>query len=221
MGAEVEFPRRGRGSLTKTFPRLRHAKEKGPLARISRWMSRRVWLLALPGLLTLGSAPPAAAGEILTTIRSRDLLRCGVSEGIAGFSRADAARPLARARRGLLPRRGRGRAGRSGQGRSSCRSRPRRAFPPCKARAIDLLVRNTTWTFTREALLGVQFPAVLFYDGQGFMVPAASGITTGRRPERARPSASRRARPTSSNLQEYAGPRPWSLTPVVLDSAAE
>ena len=54
-------------------------KKKGPLARISRWMSRRVWLLALPGLLTLGSAPPAAAGEILTTIRSRDLLRCGVT----------------------------------------------------------------------------------------------------------------------------------------------
>ena len=43
-------------------------------------------------------------------------------------------------------------------------------FPALQARTIDLLVRNTSWTLTREATLKVQFPAVLFYDGQGLMV---------------------------------------------------
>jgi general L-amino acid transport system substrate-binding protein len=38
-------------------------------------------------------------------------------------------------------------------------------------------VRNTTWTLTREALLKLQFPGVLFYDGQGFLVAKSSGIS--------------------------------------------
>jgi general L-amino acid transport system substrate-binding protein len=49
-------------------------------------------------------------------------------------------------------------------------------FPALQAGTIDLLVRNTTWTLGREAALKLQFPGILLYDGQGFMVPAASGV---------------------------------------------
>ncbi len=40
----------------------------------------------------------------------------------------------------------------------------------------DLLSRTTTWTLFRETQLGLDFTAINFFDGQGFMVPADSGI---------------------------------------------
>ena len=35
---------------------------------------------------------------------------------------------------------------------------------------IDVLARNTTWTLSRDADIGLTFVGVNFYDGQGFMV---------------------------------------------------
>ena len=35
---------------------------------------------------------------------------------------------------------------------------------------IDVLSRNTTWTMSRDTTLGIDFAAVNYYDGQGFMV---------------------------------------------------
>ena len=43
------------------------------------------------------------------------------------------------------------------------------------AAEIDILARTTTWTTTREAQWG-DFTVIMFYDGQGFMVPAALGV---------------------------------------------
>jgi general L-amino acid transport system substrate-binding protein len=43
---------------------------------------------------------------------------------------------------------------------------------------IDVLMRNTTWTLSRDTDLGLNFTATTFYDGQGIMVPVDSGITT-------------------------------------------
>ena len=42
----------------------------------------------------------------------------------------------------------------------------------------DLLSRTTTWTLFRETQLGLDFTAINFYDGQGFMVPVDSGINS-------------------------------------------
>lgn len=44
----------------------------------------------------------------------------------------------------------------------------------------DLLSRTTTWTAVRDTQLGLDFVGVNFYDGQGFLVPKASGITSAR-----------------------------------------
>jgi general L-amino acid transport system substrate-binding protein len=49
--------------------------------------------------------------------------------------------------------------------------------PALQTGEIDLLSRNATWTTTRDAQWG-NFTWVMFYDGQGFMVPADSGIDT-------------------------------------------
>ena len=42
----------------------------------------------------------------------------------------------------------------------------------------DVLSRTTTWTLLRDSQLGLDFTAINFYDGQGFMVPKDSGITS-------------------------------------------
>ena len=49
--------------------------------------------------------------------------------------------------------------------------------PALQTGEVDILSRNATWTSSRDAQWG-NFAAVWFYDGQGFMVPTASGITT-------------------------------------------
>jgi general L-amino acid transport system substrate-binding protein len=41
---------------------------------------------------------------------------------------------------------------------------------------VDVLIRNTTWTASRDSQLGLNFTATTFYDGQGFMVRRDSGI---------------------------------------------
>jgi len=51
-------------------------------------------------------------------------------------------------------------------------------FPALKSGSIDVLSRNTTWTMSRETLLGVTFSAITYYDGQGFLVRKALKIDT-------------------------------------------
>jgi general L-amino acid transport system substrate-binding protein len=44
---------------------------------------------------------------------------------------------------------------------------------------IDVLIRNTTWTLTRDSKeLGLDFCPTTFYDGQGFIVRKADGINS-------------------------------------------
>jgi len=112
----------------------------------------------------------AAAGETLAQIKSRGELRCGVSDGITGFSSRDS--------KGLM----------AGLDVDFCRAvaavalgdarkvnfvqlRASERFPALKGGTIDLLARNTTWTLGREVSLKVLFAGILFYDGQGLMVP--------------------------------------------------
>ena len=44
-------------------------------------------------------------------------------------------------------------------------------FTALQSGEIDILSRNTTFTLTRDASLGLNATAVTYYDGQGFMVP--------------------------------------------------
>ncbi len=126
------------------------------------------WALAL--------APSAAAGT-LDTVKQRGALACGVNQGLAGFAELDANGHW------------------SGFDVDFCRAvataifgdpdkvvfTPLSAsdrFDALKAGKIDLLVRNSTWTFDREASLGILFAAVTYYDGEGFMVARKPEITS-------------------------------------------
>jgi len=49
-------------------------------------------------------------------------------------------------------------------------------FPALQERRVDVLMRNTTWTLTRDSQLGLDFGPVTFYDGQGVMVRLGAGV---------------------------------------------
>jgi general L-amino acid transport system substrate-binding protein len=174
----------------------------------------------LPLILCLatvaGSASVFAAGKTVPSIKTRDMLRCGVSEGIPGFSARDAAgrwsgldvdlcRALAAAVLGDP---------------AKVRFVPLKAsarFPALKGGQVDLVARNTTWTMSREVLLGTQFPAVLFYDGQAFMVPAKAAAT--RAAALAGPVCVEKGTTSERNLVRYFAARGAKVESMVIDSA--
>jgi general L-amino acid transport system substrate-binding protein len=53
-------------------------------------------------------------------------------------------------------------------------------FTALQSGEVDLLARNTTWSLTRDAALGLSFAAVTYYDGQGFLVAKKSHIRSAR-----------------------------------------
>lgn len=181
-------------------------------------------MLRLPAaaalLLALAWPVPASAGgEVLGQIFSRGSVRCGVSEGIAGFSAkeptgrwtgldADFCRAMAAAVLGdaekvtFVPL------------RASAR------FVALKAGSIDLLASNATWNLSREASLRVAFAGVLFYDGQGFLVPRAGGVTSVAKLDGAAVCVEK-GTTHQRNLVDYFAARGLRVEPVVVDSGLE
>ncbi len=162
---------------------------------------------------------PIQAGEILEGVKSRGLLRCGVSEGIPGFSEQD---PDGRWR-GLDADFCRAVAAAVIGNAEKVTFVPLSAserFPALQARKIDLLARSTTWTLVREAIMGVQFAATLFYDGQTFLVPAESEV---QRPADLDGATICVQKGTTSqrNLQPYFARLGLTIKPLVIDSAKQ
>ena len=116
----------------------------------------------------------AAAGT-LDTVKQRGTLVCGVSAGFAGFSAPDSqgnykgldvdyCRALAA---GVL--------GDPTKVRYVSLTAQNR-FTALQSGEIDVLVRNTGWSLTREASLGLLFAGVNFWDGTSIIVKTASGV---------------------------------------------
>ena len=170
-------------------------------------------------VLTLAVLPRVEAGEVLNSVKVRGQLRCGVSEGIPGFSERDADEHW----RGLDVDFCRAVAAAVLGDADKVEFVPLSAstrFPALQSRRIDLLLRNTTWTLTREAVLKVQFPGILFYDGQGLLVPAAAGIKTVADLDGATVCVEK-GTTHQRNLEAYFKAKGWSVEPLVIDSAPE
>jgi general L-amino acid transport system substrate-binding protein len=93
-------------------------------------------------------------------------------------------------------------------------------FPALKSGRIDLLARTTTHTLGREANIGTAFAGTLYYDGQGFLVPATS---TAERPEDLKGMSICVGKGTTHevNLADYFRSRGLSCTPLVVDSIVQ
>lgn len=130
------------------------------------------WLLGIA--LACGLAQTAVA-DTLDEVKERGALRCGVNGALPGLSHKDDA------------------GGWSGLDVDFCRAvaaavlgdKEKVVFVPLtieerlsalRENRIDLLVRNTTWTLSRDLSQGMTFAGILYHDGQGFMVPRDANL---------------------------------------------
>ncbi len=173
------------------------------------------WLFG--GLLAAGvlAAGPAHAGKTLDAIKSRGQLICGVNTGLAGFSQADSqgnwsgldvdvCRAIAAA---IL-----GDANKVKWVPLTAQAR----FTALQSGEVDILSRNTTWTLTRDASLGLHFTAVTYYDGQGFMVPVKSKIKSAKQLKGATVCV-QSGTTTEKNLTDFSRANNLGIKPVVFE----
>ncbi len=123
----------------------------------------------------LAVAANTASAETLDSVKSKGFVQCGVSTGLPGFSNADASGSW----KGLDVDVCRAVAAATLGDASKVKYTPLTAkerFTALQSGEIDMLSRNTTWTLTRDASLGLNFAGVNYYDGQGFMVSKDLGV---------------------------------------------
>ncbi len=166
-------------------------------------------------LLGLALTLPAWAGKTLEQIKQKDQLSCGVSTGVAGFSAADSqgkwsgmdvdvCRAIAAA---VL--------GSPDKVRYVPLSAPQR-FTALQSGEVDVLSRNTTVTLSRDTALGLSLTAVLFYDGQGFMVPAKANIKNAKQLKNATVCV-QSGTTTEKNLSDFSRAHKLGIKPVVFE----
>lgn len=135
-------------------------------------------LIALTATISLTFAGPARAAT-LDDVRGNGVLQCGVSTGSAGFAFTDDSGRWT----GFDPAICQAVAAAVLGDASAVEYTPttgKTRFEALKSGEIDLLARVTTWTFTRDVDLKLTFAGINYYDGQGFMVPRALGVSSAR-----------------------------------------
>ncbi|WP_323785936.1 amino acid ABC transporter substrate-binding protein [Thalassovita sp.] len=172
------------------------------------------------GALTVAglSAGVAAAGT-LDDVKARGKLNCGVTTGLVGFAAPDAnghwegfdvgvCRAVAAAVLGdkdaveFVPTTGKTR------------------FTALASGEVDMLARNTTWTFSRDVDLKFEFVGVNYYDGQGFMVPKELGVSSAKELDGATVCI-QTGTTTELNLADFFRSNNISYEPVPIETNAE
>lgn len=122
-------------------------------------------------------ATSVASAATLDDVKSKGFVQCGVSQGLPGFSSTNDKGEwtgidveLCRAVAAAI-------FADPGKVKYTPLSAKER-FTALQSGEVDVLSRNTTWTMTRDTSLGLNFAGVNYYDGQGFMVRKALGITS-------------------------------------------
>ncbi|NBY27101.1 MAG: amino acid ABC transporter substrate-binding protein, partial [Betaproteobacteria bacterium] len=168
---------------------------------------------AVAAVATL-SATPAHAGKTIDAIKARGQVICGVNPSLPGFAAADSQGnwtgfdiDICKAITATLL-----------SDVTKVKWTPLNAsqrFAALQSGEIDVLSRNTTWTLTRDASLGLNFTGVTYYDGQGFMVTKKSKITTAKQLKGATVCV-QSGTTTEKNLADYSKAMNLNMKPVVL-----
>ena len=136
-------------------------------------MRRFGTILALAVVL----AAQSASAQTLQAVKDRGILNCGANGTLAGFGLPDAQGNWT----GLDVDVCRAVAAAIFNDASKVKFVPLSAkdrFTALQSGEVDLLVRNTTWTLSRDTSLGLNFTGVDYYDGQGFMVRKALKVNS-------------------------------------------
>ena len=161
----------------------------------------------------------AAQTKTLDTVKQRGSLSCGVNVGLAGFSQpddkgnwtgldVDYCRAIAAAIFGddkkvkYVP------------------TTAKERFTALQSGEIDVLVRNTTWTMSRDSTLGLSFAGVNYYDGQGFMVKKSIGVKSAKELNGATVCV-QTGTTTELNLADYFKVNNMTYKPVVFEKLDE
>ena len=172
-------------------------------------------LVAAAAVAAAVAATPAHAGKTLDAIKARGQLVCGVNTGLAGFSAADSqgnwtgldvdiCRAIAAAILG------------DGSKVKWVPLNAQQRLTALQSGEIDILSRNTTWTLTRDASLGLSFTGVTYYDGQGFMVPVKSNIKSAKQ-LKGQTVCVQSGTTTEKNLTDYSRANNLGIKPVVFE----
>jgi general L-amino acid transport system substrate-binding protein len=179
---------------------------------------RKTMTKALLGAATLAIAAiatPAYAGKTLDAIKARGQVVCGVNTGLAGFSAADSqgnwsgldvdiCRAIAAAVLG------------DGNKVKWVPLNAQQRFTALQSGEVDVLSRNTTFTLTRDASLGLHITVVTYYDGQGFMVPTKGKIKTAK-DLKGQTVCVQSGTTTEKNLTDFSRANKLDIKPVVFE----
>jgi len=161
------------------------------------------------------ASSPAFAGKTLDAVKARGQVVCGVNVGLAGFSAADSqgnwtgldvdiCRAVAAAVLG------------DGNKVKWVPLTAQARFTALQSGEIDILSRNTTWTLTRDASLGMFFVGTTYYDGQGFMVPTKGKVKSAKQLKGATVCV-QSGTTTEKNLTDYSRAENLGLKTVVFE----
>ena len=175
---------------------------------------RRLGTASALALIT-GAAAPAFAGKTVDAIKARGQLVCGVGTGLAGFSAADSAGNWSGIDVDVCKAIAAAVLGDANKVKWVPLSAQQR-FTALQSGEIDILSRNTTWSLTRDASLGVSFTGVTYYDGQGFMVTAKSKLKSAKQLKGATVCV-QSGTTTEKNLTDFSKTNGLGIKPVVFE----
>jgi general L-amino acid transport system substrate-binding protein len=172
-------------------------------------------LAAAVAALSALMAAPAHAGKTLDNIKAKGQVVCGVNTGLAGFAAADSAGKW------------------SGLDVDVCRAlaaavlndaekvkyvplNAQQRFTALQSGEVDILSRNTTFTLTRDASLGLSSTVTNYYDGQGFMVTTKSKIKSAKQ-LKGQTVCVQSGTTTEKNLTDFSKSNGLNIKPVVFE----
>src|SRR4030088_1771315 len=177
-------------------------------------MHKTSWAVAA-GLAAIFTSTGAMAGKDLDAVKARGALMCGVGTGTAGFMLADNQGKwvgldvdVCRAVAAAI-------FGDAGKVKYVALTAQQR-FTALQSGEVDVLSNNTTITLTRATARGLDFTAVTYYDGQGFMVNKKLGVKSAKELNGATVCVAP-GTTTELNLADYFRASKMTLKPVVFD----
>ncbi|MDA7477734.1 amino acid ABC transporter substrate-binding protein [Candidatus Pelagibacter ubique] len=187
-----------------------------------KYVKQLTSLVAMVAVLFAFTTETMAAkkSKTLKNTQKKGFVRCGVSQGLPGFSNADAAGnwtgvdvDVCRAVAAAV-------LGDANKVKFTPLSAKER-FTALTSGEIDILSRNTTWTLSRDADIGLTFVGVNFYDGQGFMVRKDSGITSTSQFKNGISACTNIGTTTELNMRDFFNSKGISYEPVAFEKADE
>ena len=181
-------------------------------------MIKNLSRIALGALVAAGalSSLPAYAGKTIDAIKARGQLVCGTNPSLPGFASTDSQGNWS----GLDVDVCKAIAATLLSDASKIKWTPLNAaqrFAALQSGEVDVLARNTTWTLTRDASLGLSFTGVTYYDGQGFMVTKKSKITSAKQLKGATVCV-QSGTTTEKNLTDYSKANNLNMKSVVFET---